>query len=352
MFLALKEIKHEKLRYGLIMAMFVLISYLIMILMGMMLGLAHENTAAIDSWNTQTVFLNKDSNDSLSQSLITKQQQPQYRPDHVATIGVAPSVAKTGHHKENVQFVGINPNEFIAKDKLQITKGHRPNSAHQIVVDQQLENQGFHLGDRVQLNNLAQKYEIVGFAKNAKLSVAPVIYGQLDQWRLLRGVQPNIVGSAVISDENLNQSEAPQLQRYDHSTFVNKLPGYSAQNTTFTFMIGFLMVISLVIIAVFLYILTIQKLPHFAVLRAQGIPARHLVAATIYQSLILIAVGVVGGILLTLLTKQVLPASLPMEINWLAITGLSVALLLLGVLGALLPVRLIVKIDPVKALNQ
>lgn len=352
MFLALKEIKHEKLRYGLIMAMFVLISYLIMILMGMMLGLANENTAAIDSWGTQTVFLNKDSNDSLSQSLITKQQQPKYRPDHVATIGVAPSVAKTGHHKESVQFVGLKPNEFIAKDKIQLTKGHRAKNAHQIVVDQQLESKGFALGDKVKLNNLSQKYEIVGFAKNAKLSVAPVIYGQLSQWQLLRGVQPNIVGSAIISDQDLAKSEAPQLQRYDRTTFVNKLPGYSAQNTTFTFMIGFLMVISLVIIAVFLYILTIQKLPHFAVLRAQGIPARHLIASTIYQSLILIAVGVIGGILLTLLTKQVLPSSLPMEINWLAISGLSVALLILGVIGALLPVRLIAKIDPVKALNQ
>lgn len=33
--------------------------------------------------------------------------------------------------------------------------------------------------------------------------------------------------------------------------FINKLPGYSAQNATFGFMIGFLMIISLVIIAVF-----------------------------------------------------------------------------------------------------
>lgn len=352
MFLAIKEIRHEKLRYGLIMSMFVLISYLIMILMGMMLGLAHENTAAIDSWGTQTVFLNKDSNDNLNQSLISRQQQPQARPDHVATIGVAPSIAKVNHHKESVQFVGLNPHEFIAQDKLQLTKGHLAKNDHQIVVDQQLATKGFSLGDKVQLNNLSQKYEIVGFVKNAKLSVAPVIYGQLNQWKQLRGVQSNIVGSAIIADQDVKQSVAPQLQRYDRQTFVNKLPGYSAQNTTFTFMIAFLMVISLVIIAVFLYILTIQKLPHFAVLRAQGIPARHLVASTIYQSLILIAVGVIGGVLLTLLTNQVLPASLPMEINWLAISGLSVALLILGIVGALLPVRLIVKIDPVKALNQ
>lgn len=352
MFLALKEIKHEKLRYGLITLMFILISYLIMILMGMMLGLAHENTAAINSWDTQTVFLSKNSNDSLSQSLIRKQQRPTYRPDHMATIGVAPAVAKQGKDKENVQFIGLNRQEFIFRDKLQLTAGRKMHNSHEVVVDQSLKNKGFRLGDRLRLNNEGPQLKIVGFVKNAKLSVAPVVYGSLSSWRQLRSVQPGIVGSALIADQSLSKGTAPELQHYTVKQFVNKLPGYSAQNTTFSFMIGFLMIISLVIIAVFLYILTIQKLPNFAVLRAQGIPAKHLVSSTIYQSLLLVAVGVVGGILLTLLTKQILPAGLPMEINWIAIGALSLALLVLGVVGALLPVRLIVKIDPVTALNQ
>ena len=352
MFLALKEIKHEKLRYGLITLMFVLISYLIMILMGMMLGLAHENTAAIDSWGTQTVFLSKNSNDSLSQSLINKEQRPNYRPDHMATIGVAPAVAKQGHHKENVQFVGLNRNEFIFRDKLQLTAGHKATNNHEVVVDQSLRNKGFRIGDRVQLNNQGPKFKIVGFVKNAQLSVAPVMYGSLTSWRQLRSVQPNIVGSALVSDQTMAKAAAPKLQHYSVQQFVNKLPGHNAQNTTFTFMIGFLMIISLVIIAVFLYILTIQKLPHFAVLRAQGIPAKNLISSTIYQSLLLVAVGDIGGIVFTLLTKQVLPEGLPMEINWLAIAGLSLALLVLGIIGALLPVRVIAKIDPVAALNQ
>ena len=55
MFLAVKEIRHEKLRYGLIISMIVLIGYLMFMLMGMMLGLANENTAAIDSWDAKSV---------------------------------------------------------------------------------------------------------------------------------------------------------------------------------------------------------------------------------------------------------------------------------------------------------
>ena len=89
MFLALREIKHEKVRYGLIVAMIVMISYLMFVLMGMMIGLANENKAAITTWQTQTVFLNKNANDNLSQSLITKDQLDGKRlNEHESLVGL------------------------------------------------------------------------------------------------------------------------------------------------------------------------------------------------------------------------------------------------------------------------
>lgn len=87
MFLALKEMKHEKLHYGLIVAMIVLISYLMFFLMGMMLGLQNENDAAIKEWGTETVFLNKNSNDNLGQSIITRDQLSGKDQNNVALVG-------------------------------------------------------------------------------------------------------------------------------------------------------------------------------------------------------------------------------------------------------------------------
>ena len=49
MFLALNEMRHEKVHYGLIVAMVTLIGYLIFMLRGLMLGLAKANTAAVDA---------------------------------------------------------------------------------------------------------------------------------------------------------------------------------------------------------------------------------------------------------------------------------------------------------------
>lgn len=186
MFLAIKEILHEKFRYGLIVAMFILISYLMLILMGLMLGLANENTAAIKSWDTQTVFLNKDSNDSLSQSLITKDQVKGLSKND-ALVGATPVVietsAKTDRHKENIQFVGLDRDQFIYQDQLELVSGHRAKNDHQIVLDESMKDKGYRLGEKVTLNSLSQKYEVVGFAKNAKLNIAPIAYGSLGTWR-------------------------------------------------------------------------------------------------------------------------------------------------------------------------
>ncbi len=95
MYLALKEIFHEKLRYSLIIAMIVLITYLIFILSGLSTGLAGENTQAIDSWGAKSMVLNKDANVNLSQSLITDRQAKDANlTDREAVIGQAPVVAK------------------------------------------------------------------------------------------------------------------------------------------------------------------------------------------------------------------------------------------------------------------
>lgn len=355
MFLAIKEIKHEKLRYGLIIAMIVMISYLMFVLMGMMLGLADENKAAINTWDTQTVFLNKNANDNMSQSLITSDQLKGKKLNkHEALVGQSPVVVKKVHGKsmkESAQFIGLEPNQYIAKDNIPLATGRHANSSREIVVDESLKGKGYQLGDKVKLNSSKDQYKIVGFAKGSQLNVAPVVYGRLSTWKTLRGVAPQVVASGIISNQAENASRFSGLAHYTANQFIQKLPGYSAQNNTFAFMIGFLMVISLVIIAVFLYILTMQKMPNYAVLRAQGIPARYLVGTTIHQAVILMVAGICGGLILTLLTTWLMPMTVALVLDWPLIALMIVVLILLGVIGALLPVRMILKIDPVRALN-
>ena len=254
MFLAVKEIRYEKLRYGLIIGMIVLIGYLMFMLMGMMLGLANENTAAIDSWDAKSVVLNKNSNINLSQSLIAKQDLPKLN-DHQALVGQTPAVierAKGTTDKQTIQFVGLDRSQFIYQKKLKLSSGHKPHDKNQVVLDEGLKSKGYRLGDQITLNGSTQKYRVVGFAKDAKLNIASVVYGSLSIWQTLKGTGDQFAASGIFSDQKQTVKNK-NLKQYSTGTFIDKLPGYAAQNMTFEFMIAFLMVISLIVITVFLY---------------------------------------------------------------------------------------------------
>ena len=352
MFLALKEIKHEKIRYGLIVAMVVLVSYLIFILTSLALGLAHQNTAALETWDFKRIVLNKDADVNLRQSLLSQEQLQQLKlSKNEAVIGQASIVVKKkGAAKVAANFLGIKPSEFIYRE-MQLTEGKMPTNDNEVVVDSTLKQDGYRLNDKIKLNSLAQEFKIVGFTDNSQLNISPGVYGLLPSWQALKSVSPNFKASAVISRQKAYQAQSKGLATYNEKTFIQKLPGYEAQNATFTFMIGFLMIISLIVIAVFLYIITIQKLPNYAVLRAQGMPASFLIKATLFQALILVLLGLIIGIVLTVITAFFLPSAVPISFNIPLLGLVALGLLITSSLGALLPVRAILKVDPVKVIG-
>lgn len=351
MFLAWKEICHEKLRYGLIIFMIFLISFLIFILSSLSVGLANKNTSALKSWNLQTVVLNKHSNVSLTQSLLTQAQLQQAKlSSKEAVVGQTPVAAK-GKKLPTVssQFIGLRTGEYIFKN-LPLTGGRKPKRATEIVVDDAFQQKGYCLGDKIKLNDTSRKYKIVGWVHHNEINIAPVVYGSLQTWKKLRNVMPNIAASGIVSKRSFKPG-ITDAKSYGRQTFIQKLPGYRDQNMTFMMMIGFLFVISLIIVAVFLYILTMQKLPNFAVLRAQGIPSRVLISATIWQSLILVLAGVVLGLAGLALSAKFMPAAVPMSFSLAIWVPASLGMLIMGLVGAIIPAVKIARLNPLTGIG-
>lgn len=353
MFLAIKEIKREKLRYSLIILMIFLISYLIFILSSLAVGLASQNTQALESWDIRQVVLNKNANVNMSQSVLngTDLKHANLTKDE-ALLGQTPVVAKSKNRPQvSAQLIGIKKTQFIYQDQ-EIIAGRKANNSSEVVVDQAFKVKGYQLGDYLQLNNSKKKYQIVGFAKDAKINIAPIIFGTLATWKILRQGMPNMQASAIMSRRADYRNNHGNNQTYTIKYFINKLPGYTAQNMTFQLMISFLFVISLIIIAVFLYILTMQKMHNFAVMRAQGIPSATLIKATISQALMLVIIGVILGLLAMTLTAKLLPAAVPMSFTPEIVLSGTIGMMITGLIGSLIPIRSILKVDPVKAIGE
>lgn len=350
MFLAWNEMKHSKLRYGLVVGVIFLIAYLVFFLTGLANGLAQTNRSAVDSWKSDYVILNEQANKNLRMSRFSVDLKNDVNADKMAELTQASATIKDKEkNKINVNLFAIKQDEFL---RPKLSEGRLFSKTGEVVADSSLKKSyQLKIGDKITLGDSTKKLTITGFTDNASFNVQPVLYMTKETLAsvLADNAQVNTISALVIRGK-VNQVPK-ELESMTTSTFIENLPGYKAQNLTFSFMIGFLIVIAAIVIGIFIYILTLQKKAIFGVLKAQGISNGYLSRMVFAQTFILAILAVSLGLALTLLSAVFLPTSVPFQVNPLFFAGISVLMVLIAVFGALFSVVSIVKVDPLKAIG-
>ncbi|HDA6132843.1 TPA: ABC transporter permease, partial [Enterococcus faecium] len=268
------------------------------------------------------------------------------------TPGVVTSKDSTEEGKINVSFFGIDKNQFIMPN---LVEGKAFDNDDEAVGDISLkEEYGLAVGDTVKLSGSDKTFKLTGFTDHAKFNVSPVLYTTINAYQEIRFEKEDTsenarINAIVVRGKISNLPE--DLEQIKISKFINELPGYNAQVLTFGFMIGFLIVIAAIVIGIFIYVLTMQKINIFGVMKAQGITGGFIARSVVAQTFILSFVGILLGLLGTVGTSLVLPDAVPFQSNWLFFGVISLLMLVVAVLGALFSVRTIVKIDPLKAIG-
>ncbi len=117
MFLAIEEMRQNKLRYGLILGLLILISYLVFFLTGLAYGLMQENRTAVDKWQADYVLLNSESNRLITASKIDTALLDQVDASDKALIRQQAGVAyvdenATSGEKEKVNIFAVESDSF------------------------------------------------------------------------------------------------------------------------------------------------------------------------------------------------------------------------------------------------
>lgn len=354
MFLAWNEIIKNKLRFTLIIGVLMLVAYLVFFLSGLANGLASLNREAVDKWDADAIVVTEESDQSLTQSSFAADLVGGIEADETAVLGQLNAIAQTGDQKANVSIFGIDSGEFIMPE---VTEGIAFTSGNEVIAGDSLKDDGFGLGDMLSLSSTEEKLEIVGFTDEARFNAAPVLYTDLETFEQVKfgeetaGTDSQISGVVVRTADLAAVTDEEELAVIETETFIESLPGYTEQSLTLNFMIYFLFVISSVIVAIFLYVLTVQKISMFGVMKAQGIPSGYLARSVIAQTAILAAIGVVVGLGLTLLTGAFLPSAVPVSFDIPTMLIYGMILIVVAILGAVFSVLTIVKIDPLKAIG-
>ncbi|HDF8791257.1 TPA: FtsX-like permease family protein [Staphylococcus aureus] len=349
MFLAWNEIRRKKLKFGLIIGVLTMISYLLFLLSGLANGLINMNKEGIDKWQADAIVLNKDANQTVQQSVFNKKDiENKYKKQ--ATLKQTGEIVSNGHQKDNVLVFGVEKSSFLVPS---LIEGHKATKDNEVLADETLKNKGFKIGDTLSLSQSDEKLHIVGFTESAKYNASPVIF---TNDATIAKINPRLTGdkinAVVVRDTNWKDKKLNQeLEAVSINDFIENLPGYKPQNLTLNFMISFLFVISATVIGIFLYVMTLQKTSLFGILKAQGFTNGYLANVVISQTLILALFGTAFGLLLTGITGAFLPDAVPVKFDVLTLLVFAIVLMIVSVLGSLFSILTIRKIDPLKAIG-
>lgn len=349
MFLAWNEIRRNKLKFGLIIGVLTMISYLLFLLSGLANGLINMNKEGIDKWQADAIVLNKDANQTVQQSVFNKKDiENKYKKQ--ATLKQTGEIVSNAHQKDNVLVFGVEKSSFLVPS---LIEGHKATKDNEVLADETLKNKGFKIGDTLSLSQSDEKLHIVGFTESAKYNASSVIF---TNDATIAKINPRLTGdkinAVVVRDTNWKDKKLNQeLEAVSINDFIENLPGYKPQNLTLNFMISFLFVISATVIGIFLYVMTLQKTSLFGILKAQGFTNGYLANVVISQTVILALFGTAFGLLLTGVTGAFLPDAVPVKFDVLTLLVFAIVLMIVSVLGSLFSILTIRKIDPLKAIG-
>jgi putative ABC transport system permease protein len=369
MFLALRELKYAKLRYFLIALIMILIGWLVLFVSGLANGLASDNASAIKTMNTDYLVVQEDSDNRLNRSILLEEKFHdihQYLNETAATplgVQMARLTKNESSKKIDATFFAIDVNSMLSPD---LVEGKMINNTttNEVVVDQSFKNNGFEIGDYVTDQASGKAFEIVGFTKGQSYSHTPVIHINFKEWasinRMMSSQSPssrNKLFNAIAL--TVNHDKAQQIEKevsgisvISKDKALEGIPGYQQEQGSLLMMIVFLFVIAAIVLAVFFYVITIQKINQFGVLKAIGAKSSHLARNIIFQVLALSILSLVISVALTYSVSAILPASMPFDLNPQLALICSMLFLAVSVVGSLLSLYRVIKIDAIEAIGR
>ncbi|PZX02942.1 putative ABC transport system permease protein [Psychrobacillus insolitus] len=373
MFLALKELKHGKLRFTMIGLIIVLIAWLVFILSGLGNGLSTLSAATIKNWEAEHVVYENGAGATFSKSLLSQSLQSEIEaqpgveevaPFSQAVIAILPTAGVTeGEKKVDTALLGIEAGTFLHPEVVE-GKALDPNIKNGVVGNIILKDQkGYAIGDVIAIDGSELEVEIIGFVENETFNHLPSLFANMDFVRDYKYAAPGsnngvedainafaVLGKDVDAEQMIKAVDGVEV--VTKSAAINGMPGYTAENGTIMMMLVFLIVISAFVIAVFFYVLTIQKTQQFGVMKAIGASNGFIARAIVSQVFVLSFFSILVGIGLTYLTAMVFPEEMPFNLDPALVITYGIVLLAISVGSSLFSVRRISKIDPLTALGR
>ena len=132
---------------------------------------------------------------------------------------------------------------------------------------------------------------------------------------------------------------------------IQALPVVQQQSSTFRGIIGVTFIVTLLVVALFFVLLTLERTNLYAVLKAIGGRSVDLVVGVTTQAVVVTIGALVIGITVSIIFVWLLPADLPLRLLPSRLVQVAAGTLVTAAVGSLFTLRRILRIDPAEAIG-
>lgn len=373
MFLALRELSFARGRFILMGSVVALIGVLMVLLSGLSVGLVNDGVSGLQKLPVSSFAFQSevDKTAAFSRSMVDVETAQDWAGldgvEEAAPFGNALVNTRTDQDVDiDLALFGVEDDSWLSPAA---AEGQALDGPGQILLAGTLQDEGVAVGDVVTVDQIGTELEVVGFLDGQHtFGHVDIGYVDLRTWQEVHaGVRPGETApdhvyeqATAIAVKSADGAEV-DLAAGDAAAGTTSMslkesfgasPGYTAETSTLQMIQWFLYAISALVVGAFFTVVTIQRKPEIAVLRAMGASTRYLLRDSLTQSTVLLigstAVGVGVGLLLG---ASITASPMPFAIEAAPVALASALLIALGMLGAAVAVLRITRVDPLTALG-
>ena len=364
--IGLLEIRRRKFQFALIALIVTLISYLVLMINGLGVGLNEQAGSALRNFDADAVAYSGRAGLSVIRSELSQEQVDRITAESGAEVAaplgyMAANYRKEDGEVESAAFLGFDPGG-IAEPKVVDGKALTAADVDGLLVDRSfLRYSGLEVGDTVTISvRLVERdFRIVGATGEGAFFFQPSVYLLRSTWQELKygttDGQTPVASIMLLKGDGLAGESGDGWEAVSKSTAFANIEGVSGQQSTVQALRAFGYLIGGLVIGVFFYVLTLQKIGQIGMLKAVGASSFFLFRQVMVQVLCISVVGVAVAIPLTWLTNRLIqqaPNPVPIAFTNGTFLTTSVLLVLMALVGAMFSGRQVAKVDPIIALGQ
>lgn len=338
--MAWKEIMKSKTRYLILGSIIFLISLLTMIISGLANGLSYDNASLIKELPEGTFYMEEEAEGQYNFSSLdgeTREEIEAVSPEVMFLSIQMGEIEDADEKRHSVAFVSTADNDYFPIIETE-----------ELVLDASIKEEGITAGDGVTNGLLNHSLTVEGFVEHQKFSHAPVAFITHDDFQ-------NMYRTDAFQLAFIPGDEAPHMDGYSQFTndeFLDTLPSYSAEQLSLNMIVVFLFVISGMLFGIFFYMINVQKIATYGILKAVGVKTSTLFKMMWVQMFIITVIALLLSVAFSQLVGIVMPEGMPFLLTIGSASMMSLVFLVIGFIGSTASGIQISKVEPMQAINQ